>query len=52
MGRHRAGAHLVRAAKISVWTPEAGHGCPISMTYAAVPALRRNPELAELYEPC
>src|SRR5262249_15116775 len=23
---------------------EAGHGCPISMTYAAVPALRKQPE--------
>ncbi|UXA14603.1 acyl-CoA dehydrogenase family protein [Mycobacterium sp. SMC-8] len=47
----RPGAHVVRAAKMSVWTPEAGHVCPISMTYAVVPALRHNPELAALYEP-
>lgn len=47
----RAGTHVVRAAKTSVWTPEPGHVCPISMTYAAVPALRCNPELAAQYEP-
>ena len=47
----RPGAHVVRAAKMSVWTPEPGHVCPISMTYAVVPALRHNPELAALYEP-
>jgi putative acyl-CoA dehydrogenase len=47
----RPGAHVVRAAKMSVWTPEPGHVCPISMTYAVVPALRHNPELAEVYEP-
>ncbi|RMI29710.1 acyl-CoA dehydrogenase family protein [Nocardia stercoris] len=44
--------HLVRAAKISVWgTVDAGHGCPISMTYAVVPALRAAPDLAAQYEP-
>lgn len=47
----RPGAHVVRAAKTAVWTAEPGHMCPISMTYAAVPALRYNPELAAVYEP-
>ena len=47
----RPGAHVVRAAKMGVWTPEPGHVCPISMTYAVVPALRCNPELAATYEP-
>lgn len=47
----RTGSHVVRAAKTSVWTPEPGHICPISMTYAVVPALRFNPELAAVYEP-
>ena len=47
----RPGAHVVRAAKMSVWTPEPGHVCPISMTYAVVPALRHNAELAKVYEP-
>src|SRR3954465_1011644 len=47
----RPGAHVVRAAKTSVWTPEAGHACPISMTYAVVPALRHNPELSARFEP-
>jgi putative acyl-CoA dehydrogenase len=47
----RPGAHVVRAAKTSVWTPEPGHICPISMTYAVVPALRFNKALAGVYEP-
>ncbi|WP_370937039.1 acyl-CoA dehydrogenase family protein [Amycolatopsis sp. cg13] len=48
----RPGAHAARAAKFYVWSQsEAGHTCPISMTYAAVPALRANPELTEKYEP-
>ena len=47
----RPGAHVVRAAKMGVWTPEPGHVCPISMTYAVVPALRHNPELSAIYEP-
>ncbi|GAA3563859.1 acyl-CoA dehydrogenase family protein [Amycolatopsis ultiminotia] len=48
----RPGAHAARAAKLYVWGQvESGHTCPISMTYAAVPALRANPELAAEYEP-
>lgn len=47
----RPGAHVVRAGKMSVWTPEPGHVCPISMTYAIVPALRNAPQLADDYEP-
>jgi putative acyl-CoA dehydrogenase len=30
---------------------EAGVGCPISMTYSAIPALRKQPELAAEWEP-
>ena len=30
---------------------EAGIGCPISMTYSVVPALRTQPELAAEWEP-
>ncbi|MET8450521.1 acyl-CoA dehydrogenase family protein [Streptomyces sp. NPDC005209] len=48
----RPGAHVVRSAGGLVWGhTEAGHGCPTSMTYAAVPALRTQPELAKVYEP-
>ncbi|MEA5361230.1 acyl-CoA dehydrogenase family protein [Amycolatopsis sp., V23-08] len=48
----REGVHAARAAKFYVWGQvEAGHSCPISMTYAAIPALRANPELAARYEP-
>ncbi|MCU1681706.1 MAG: alkylation response protein [Amycolatopsis sp.] len=47
----RSGAHVARAAKFLVWAQvEPGHTCPISMTYAAVPALRHNPELSQAYE--
>ena len=35
-----------RRASILISQAEAGHGCPISMTYAVVPALRHSPELA------
>jgi putative acyl-CoA dehydrogenase len=48
----QAGAHVVRAAKTYLHTQvEAGHGCPITMTFAAVPTLRLQPELAALWEP-
>jgi putative acyl-CoA dehydrogenase len=48
----RPGAHLERAARFYVWgQAEAGHLCPISMTYAIIPALRHAPDLAEQYEP-
>ncbi|QGZ52233.1 DNA alkylation response protein [Streptomyces sp. QHH-9511] len=48
----RPGAHVARAAKVFVWgQADPGHLCPISMTYAAVPALRAQPDLAEVYEP-
>ncbi|UED87107.1 acyl-CoA dehydrogenase family protein [Streptomyces profundus] len=43
---------LRRTAGFLVWSQvEAGHGCPVSMTHAAVPALRATPELAAVWEP-
>jgi len=48
----RAGTHVARAAGFYVWgAAEAGHSCPISMTYAVVPALRHAPGLAGQFEP-
>jgi putative acyl-CoA dehydrogenase len=48
----RPGAHVVRAARFIVWNQvDAGHLCPISMTYSSVPALRAEPELAATWEP-
>jgi putative acyl-CoA dehydrogenase len=48
----RPGAHVARAAKVLAWgAADAGHLCPISMTYAVVPALRTTPDLAAQYEP-
>ncbi|MCQ1581938.1 acyl-CoA dehydrogenase family protein [Streptomyces parvus] len=48
----RPAGHVRRAAGFLVWTQaEAGHGCPLSMTHAAVPALRTDPGLAAVWEP-
>ena len=48
----RPGAHVVRAALMTLFTGvSSGAACPISMTYSAVPALRRAPELAAEWEP-
>ncbi|MET8451861.1 acyl-CoA dehydrogenase family protein [Streptomyces sp. NPDC005209] len=48
----RPAGHVRRAAGFLVWTQvEAGNGCPLSMTHAAVPALRTDPELAATWEP-
>lgn len=39
--------HVARAAKFFLWSQvESGHGCPISMTYAVLPALARNATLS------
>ncbi|MEU8792232.1 acyl-CoA dehydrogenase family protein [Streptomyces sp. NPDC048643] len=49
---NRPGGHLRRAAGFVVWAQaEAGNGCPLSMTHAAVPALRTDPALAAEWEP-
>jgi putative acyl-CoA dehydrogenase len=46
------GAHVARAAGFYTWSQvEGGHGCPISMTAAVIPALRMQPDLAAVYEP-
>ncbi|MFF8312149.1 acyl-CoA dehydrogenase family protein [Streptomyces lydicus] len=48
----RPDGHVLRTAGFIVWTQaEAGHGCPVSMTHAAVPTLRAEPELAAVWEP-
>jgi putative acyl-CoA dehydrogenase len=45
------GAQVARAALFFLSAQvEAGHGCPISMTHAAVPALRAQPGLAAEWE--
>ncbi|HZA78906.1 MAG TPA: isovaleryl-CoA dehydrogenase [Acidimicrobiales bacterium] len=46
------GAHVARAAGFLVWSQvDAGHGCPISMTYSIVPALQNQPDLAAEWKP-
>jgi putative acyl-CoA dehydrogenase len=48
----RPGAHVARgAAFMCMSQAEAGIGCPISMTYSVIPALRTQPELAADWEP-
>ncbi|HEX3262667.1 MAG TPA: acyl-CoA dehydrogenase family protein [Solirubrobacterales bacterium] len=46
----KPGAHVARAAGFLL-LPEAGIGCPLSMTYSVVPALRKEPDLAAEWEP-
>ncbi len=46
------GAHVARAAKSYLHSQvEAGHGCPITMSFASVATLRQQPELAEVWLP-
>ncbi|WP_405559907.1 acyl-CoA dehydrogenase family protein [Streptomyces sp. NBC_01180] len=48
----RPGAHVARAAGFMLMSMvEPGHLCPVSMTYAVVPALRHSPGLSATYEP-
>ena len=48
----KQGAHVARAALMLLASEnEAGHTCPVSMTYAVVPALRKQPDLAREWEP-
>ncbi len=48
----RAGAHVARAAGFYLAAQnELGHGCPISMTYSVVPALKHQPDVAAEWLP-
>ena len=48
----RPGAHVARAAQFYLQTQaEAGHCCPVTMTFASVPTLRTTPALAAAWEP-
>lgn len=48
----RSGGHVAHAAMTHLFTQvEAGVCCPMTMTYAAVPALRNQPEPAAEWEP-
>jgi putative acyl-CoA dehydrogenase len=48
----RTGAQLRRSAGFVAWSQvETGHGCPVSMTYAAVPALQGSPDLRAIWTP-
>ena len=45
-------AHVRRGAGFFAWSQtEPGHGCPISMTYAAIPALRVDDAIAKEWTP-
>ncbi len=48
----RDGAHVARAARFYMQSQvEAGHGCPITMTFASVPCLKSQPDLAAAWLP-
>jgi putative acyl-CoA dehydrogenase len=47
-----AGAHVARAAKFYLMAQvESGHGCPLSMTYSAIPAIKAQPEVYNEWHP-
>jgi putative acyl-CoA dehydrogenase len=47
---HRPGAHVARAAMMFLHNQaDAGTSCPLTMTYACVPALRHAPDLADAW---
>jgi len=47
----RPGAHTARAATGYLWSQgEAGIMCPLMMTHAAIPAIRRTPEVRAAWE--
>lgn len=48
----RPGAHVARGAlEYLQHQVESGHGCPTTMTFAAIPTLRVQPDLASAWEP-
>src|SRR5215831_8175712 len=48
----RPGAHVARAAMLMLTVQnEAGHTCPLSMTFSCMASLRAEPELAREWEP-
>lgn len=48
----QAGAHVARAARFYMQSQvEAGHGCPVTMTFAAIPCLQAQPDLAAQWLP-
>ncbi len=48
----RNGRNVHRAALFYLMAQvEAGHGCPVTMTFAAIPTLRKQPDIAAQWEP-
>lgn len=48
----RPGAHVVRAARAYLQVQvDAGHDCPVGMTYSCIPSIRLNPALAAQWLP-
>ena len=46
------GANVARAARLYMQSQvEPAHGCPVTMTFACVPTLRKQPDLAEYWLP-
>ncbi len=47
----RQGAHVARAARYYMqYQIEAGHCCPVTMTFAAIPSIRLTPSVAKEWE--
>ena len=51
-GQPGDGSYVARTAQMHMISQiEVGHGCPVSMTGAVLPALREQPDLAAVWEP-
>lgn len=49
---NRPGKNVFRAGMSYLMSQvEAGHGCPITMTFAAIPTIRKQPSIAKIWEP-
>lgn len=49
---NRPGCNVYRAALFYLQSQvEAGHGCPITMTFASIPTVRKQPDIARVWEP-
>lgn len=49
---NRPGKNVYRAGMSYLMSQvEAGHACPITMTFAAIPTIRKQPSIAQVWEP-
>jgi putative acyl-CoA dehydrogenase len=48
----RPGSYVARSAALYLFSQvDSGHACPISMTHAVIPVIRKQPEIAQIWLP-